>query len=393
MIDFENVNVVFGKKPARALPLIEQGLGRDEIREKTGLVVGVQGANLSVEKGEICVLMGLSGSGKSSLLRCINGLNRVTSGTIHVEHDGERINFTQASEKVQRDIRTRRISMVFQGFALMPWLTVEDNVGFGLEMQGLNKAERRKKIQRQLELVGLQDWAKRRPDELSGGMRQRVGLARALATESEILLMDEPFSALDPLIRHQLQDELMTLQKELQKTIVFVSHDLDEALKLGSHIAIMKDGEIVQHGKPESIVLEPADDYVKSFVASTNPLNVLAAGSLMLPVGDIPQDADGNRCLNKRYDTWLHTPEAAGEAVITSDGKTFPSQPWKEGQPIQELEYLPTRIAAETHLRDAMEIRYITGHSLLVEDNGEIIGAIGDRELYHAMLGKHLDDS
>ncbi|MAA64552.1 MAG: choline ABC transporter ATP-binding protein [Alteromonadaceae bacterium] len=393
MIELENVNVVFGKQPQRALPMIEQGLDREAIREQTGLVVGVQGANLSIKKGEICVLMGLSGSGKSSLLRCINGLNNVTSGSIRIQHDGESVDFTQASEKVQRDIRTRRVSMVFQSFGLMPWLTVEENVGFGLELQGLGKTERREKVARQLALVGLQDWARCRPDELSGGMRQRVGLARALATDSEILLMDEPFSALDPLIRHQLQDELLSLQEELQKTIVFVSHDLDEALKLGSHIAIMKDGQIVQHGKPESIVLKPENDYVKSFVASTNPLNVLAARSLMLPIGDVPVDADGNRCLNKRYDTWLHTPEQADKAVVTSGGQTFQTQTWEEGQTIESLAKQPTRIAPDAPLREAVEIRYFTGHSLLVEENGEITGAIGDRELYHAMLGKHLDDS
>ncbi len=393
MIEFENVNVVFGKQPQRALPLIEQGMDRAAIRDQTGLVVGVQGASLSVKKGEICVLMGLSGSGKSSLLRCVNGLNDVTSGAIRIQHNGEMVDFTQASEKVQRDIRTRRISMVFQNFALMPWLTVEDNVAFGLELQGLGKAERRKKVMRQLELVGLEGWAKCRPAELSGGMLQRVGLARALATESEILLMDEPFSALDPLIRHQLQDELLTLQEELQKTIVFVSHDLDEALKLGSHIAIMKDGQIVQHGKPESIVLQPANDYVKSFVASTNPLNILAARSLALPIGEVQEDASGNRCLNKRYDIWLHTPDVAEKAVVTSGGQTFQTQPWQEGLAIESLAKQPTRIAPDTPLRDAVEIRYFTGHSLLVEENGQITGAIGDRELYHAMLGKHLDDS
>ncbi|MEQ5835553.1 choline ABC transporter ATP-binding protein [Marinobacter sp. NFXS9] len=393
MIELENVNVVFGKQPQRALPMIEQGMDREAIRQKTDLVVGVQGANLSIKKGEICVLMGLSGSGKSSLLRCINGLNTVTSGSIRIDHDGESVDFTHASESVQRDIRTRRVSMVFQSFALMPWLTVEENVGFGLDLQGLSKSERREKVKRQLELVGLQDWAKRRPNELSGGMRQRVGLARALATESEILLMDEPFSALDPLIRNQLQDELLSLQAELQKTIVFVSHDLDEALKLGSHIAIMKDGQIVQHGKPESIVLHPETDYVKSFVASTNPLNVLAARSLMLPIDDVPADADGNRCLNKRYDTWLHTPERSMEAVVTTQGQTYQTQSWQEGQAINSLEQKPTCIAPSTPLRDAVEIRYFTGHSLLVEDGGAIVGAIGDRELYHAMLGKHLDDS
>lgn len=392
MIEFDNVSVVFGKKPEQALPLLAEGKGREAIREETGLVVGVHRASLKVGKGEICVLMGLSGSGKSTLLRCINGLNPITDGAVRIEHEGESVDFARASDQVQRDIRRRRISMVFQSFALMPWLTVEQNVGFGLELQGLPKNERREKVTKQLELVGLDQWKDRLPDELSGGMRQRVGLARALATESDILLMDEPFSALDPLIRQQLQEELLELQERLQKTIVFVSHDLDEALKLGTNIAIMKNGEIVQHGKPEQIILHPANDYVKNFVAHTNPLNVLKVKSLMRPVSDMRQDDEGNRCISQRYDYWLITHDEIEQTRVRFGEEFFETQPWTPGQSIENLEKKPARLSPRTLMRDAVEICYVTGHSPLIEENGVISGALGEREIYHALLSKHLGE-
>ncbi len=280
-IRFDHVDVIFGTHTKEALKLLDQGLGRAEILKRTGQVLGVEDACLDVNRGEICVLMGLSGSGKSSLLRCINGLNKVSRGKLLIEHEGSQVDIANCSPATLKAMRTKRIAMVFQKFALMPWLTVAENVGFGLEMQGRPAAERKKLIDEKLELVGLSQWRDKRPDSLSGGMQQRVGLARALAMDGDILLMDEPFSALDPLIRQQLQDELLVLQRQLHKTIVFVSHDLDEALKIGTRIAIMKDGRIIQHGKPEEIVLSPADDYVRTFVAHTNPLNVLCGQSLM----------------------------------------------------------------------------------------------------------------
>jgi glycine betaine/proline transport system ATP-binding protein len=391
MIEFENVNVVFGKQPQRALPMIEQGLSRDVIREKTDLVVGVNQANLKVEQGEIFVLMGLSGSGKSSLLRCVNGLNEVTSGSIRIQDGDQQIDFTKASESVQRELRTRKISMVFQNFALFPWMTVEENVAFGLEMQGLPKPERREKTQRQLELVGLSEWANHRPDELSGGMRQRVGLARALATESDILLMDEPFSALDPLIREQLQDELLEMQRLLNKTILFVSHDLDEALKIGNRIAIMKDGEIVQQGRPEQIVLDPATDYVRNFVASTNPLNVLHARSVLQSLDTVETDERGRKLVSKAYDIWLESPGDAAAAVIFQHEDSFDTQAWQPGEAISSLSKRPTRVPPKTSLREAVEIRYVTGHCVLVEENNQMIGFVADKQIYHSLLGKHLD--
>ena len=308
IIRFEDVDVIFSKDPREALKLLDQGMTRNEILKKTGQIVGVEKASLDIEKGEICVLMGLSGSGKSSLLRCINGLNTVSRGKLFVEHEGAQIDIAHCTPAELKMMRTQRIAMVFQKFALMPWLTVRENISFGLEMQGRPEKERRKLVDEKLELVGLTQWRNKKPDELSGGMQQRVGLARALAMDADILLMDEPFSALDPLIRQGLQDELLELQRKLAKTIVFVSHDLDEALKLGSRIAIMKDGRIIQYSKPEEIVLNPADDYVRTFVAHTNPLNVLCGRSLMRTL-DKCKRINGSVCLDPGGDSWLDLAE------------------------------------------------------------------------------------
>lgn len=387
MIEIKHLDVVFGPQPQQALALLDQGLDREQVRAQSGSLIAVKDASLTVKRGEICVLMGLSGSGKSSLLRCINGLNPVARGAVNIEHDGEMLDFASADAQTQRDIRMRRISMVFQKFALMPWLTVEQNVAMPLELQGLPKAEIKRRVSEQLEVVGLAEWRKLKPGKLSGGMQQRVGLARALAVESDILLMDEPFSALDPLIRTQLQDELLQLQEKLKKTIIFVSHDLDEALKLGSHIAIMKDGEIVQHGKPESIVLNPANDYVRDFVAHTNPLNVLRSVSIMRELSDMAQQERGY-CLSKRHDYWL-SPD--GNQVQVKD-QVYAVQCWQQGDDISALQQIPTRVGPRTAMRDVMEIRYHTGHSVLVGDEQGVQGVVGDRELYHTLLGKMMSD-
>ncbi len=296
VIRFEKVDIVFGGRPRAALPLIDAGRSREEILEATGQVLGVASADLAVGEGQICVLMGLSGSGKSTLLRAVNGLNRVTRGRVLVREEAGEIDVTRCDPATLRRLRTRRIAMVFQQFALLPWRSVAENVALGLELRGTPEAERRRIVAEKLALVGLEPWADKPVHALSGGMQQRVGLARALATDADILLMDEPFSALDPLIRDRLQDELLELQRRLRKTILFVSHDLDEALKIGSTIAIMEGGRIVQTGAPEEIVLAPADDYVRSFVANVNPLAVLrletamrpltATSAVTLPVGD-----------------------------------------------------------------------------------------------------------
>ena len=280
-VRFQNVNIVFGNKPQQALPLMDQGLDRAEIQEKTGQILGVHDCDLDVAQGEILVLMGLSGSGKSTLLRAVNGLNPVARGAVTVTDGDWTCDVTNASTADLRQVRRECVSMVFQQFGLLPWRNVAENVGFGLELSGLSRDERAQKVKTQLDLVGLTDWADRKVGELSGGMQQRVGLARAFATQAPILLMDEPFSALDPLIRTRLQDELLELQKRLGRTIIFVSHDLDEAFKLGDRIAIMEGGRIVQCGTPRDIIRNPVNDYVQDFVAHMNPLAVLTAQDVM----------------------------------------------------------------------------------------------------------------
>jgi len=287
-VQFDNVSIVFGDRPDRALPLMDEGMDRPNIQSRTGQVLGVHDCNLTVGQGEIVVLMGLSGSGKSTLLRAVNALNPVTRGAVHVNDGQGMVNVTTADAATLRRVRQNHVAMVFQQFGLLPWRSVRDNIGLGLELAGLPRPERADRITHQLDLVGLSDWADRKVGELSGGMQQRVGLARAFATEAPILLMDEPFSALDPLIRNHLQDELLDLQQKLSRTIIFVSHDLDEAFKLGDRIAIMEGGRIVQCGTPQDIFTNPATDYVADFVAHMNPLGVLCARDVMEPATDKP---------------------------------------------------------------------------------------------------------
>ncbi len=305
-VEFDNVSIVFGARPETALPLMDQGLERPEIREKTDQILGVHNCSLDVEVGEILVLMGLSGSGKSTLLRAVNGLNPVIRGEVRI-HDGDwSCSVGKSSAGDLRRVRRECVSMVFQQFGLLPWRTVRDNVGLGLELGGMEKTARVKRVDQELEMVGLADRADALVGELSGGMQQRVGLARAFATDAPILLMDEPFSALDPLIRTRLQDELLELQKQRGRTIIFVSHDLDEAFKIGNRIAIMEGGRIVQCGTPRDIFTNPANEYVADFVAHMNPLGVLTARDVMTkgsgsgpmidvetPVQDIMHQIDG----------------------------------------------------------------------------------------------------
>lgn len=282
-VEFDRVSIVFGEHPERALPLMDQGLSRGEIQAQTGQILGVHDCTLSVAEGEILVLMGLSGSGKSTLLRGVNALNPVVRGEVRVWDGTKMQSVTKADPATLRKLRLSRIAMVFQQFGLLPWRTVRDNVGLGLELAGQTPEQRRAKVDHQLDLVNLTQWADRKVGELSGGMQQRVGLARAFATDAPILLMDEPFSALDPLIRARLQDELLELQSKLKRTIVFVSHDLDEAFKLGNRIALMEGGRIVQCGTARDIIARPASGYVADFVEHMNPLGVLKANDIVLP--------------------------------------------------------------------------------------------------------------
>ena len=277
-IEIKNLSILFGSEKNRAKKMILKGKSKQEILKETGCTVAVRNANLEIEEGEMFVIMGLSGSGKSTLLRCINRLNEPTMGEIRVNG----INITRSSDKELLQIRRKELAMVFQHFGLLPHRTVLSNVSFGLELQGVSKEEREKKAQESIELVGLKGYENQRVDELSGGMQQRVGLARALANNPEVLLMDEAFSALDPLIREQMQDELLLLQEKMKRTIVFITHDLDEAIKLGDRIAIMKDGEVVQVGTPEEILTDPANAYVTRFTESVDRGRIVTASSIML---------------------------------------------------------------------------------------------------------------
>ncbi|MGW7087925.1 quaternary amine ABC transporter ATP-binding protein [Streptomyces sp. NPDC054871] len=272
----EHLYKVFGRRPADAVEKLRHGTDREELRAE-GTTAAVIDASFTVEPGQIFVVMGLSGSGKSTLLRMLNGLSEPTAG--QVLFDGQ--DLTGLSARELREVRSKKISMVFQHFALFPHRSVLENAGYGLEVQGVPRAEREERATVALELAGLKGWEKSWPDELSGGMQQRVGLARALATDADLLLMDESFSALDPLIRRDMQDQLLELQKRLKKTIVFITHDLNEAMRLGDQIAVMRDGEIVQIGNAEDILVTPANDYVAAFTQDVDRSRVLTAGAIM----------------------------------------------------------------------------------------------------------------
>ncbi|MGB5592428.1 MAG: glycine betaine/L-proline ABC transporter ATP-binding protein [Crocosphaera sp.] len=261
-IELEHLIKIYGDQPRAALKLFREGKTRNDILDLTNQVVSIADISLKINQGELFVIMGLSGSGKSTLVRCINRLIKPTSGHIYI--DGEDI--AHVNEKRMREIRLSKISMVFQQFGLFPHKTVVENVEYGLKVRGIKPVKRRQKAIETLAIVGLEKWADYLPSSLSGGMKQRVGLARALATDAEILLMDEPFSALDPLIRREMQEELLRLQKELQKTIIFISHDIYEAFKIGDRIAVMKDGKIVQVDTPKMIMTQPANDYIRDFL-------------------------------------------------------------------------------------------------------------------------------
>ena len=275
-IEVKNLFKIFGPQPKKALSLLEQGLDKEAIFEKIETTVGVQDASFEILSGEIFVIMGLSGSGKSTMVRMLNRLIEPTAGQVFI--DGEEIVSMSDNQLVR--LRRKKMSMVFQSFALMPHMTVLQNAAFGLEMDGVDKQTREQRALQALEQVGLEAWAESMPDELSGGMQQRVGLARGLAVDPDILLMDEAFSALDPLIRTEMQDELLKLQSKAQRTIVFISHDLDEAMRIGDRIAIMEGGRVVQVGTPEEILQNPADDYVRAFFRGVDPTNILSAGDI-----------------------------------------------------------------------------------------------------------------
>ena len=381
---FDKVDIVFGDRAAEALKLIDAGKTRDEILKQTNVVLGAAGVELSVEPGEICVLMGLSGSGKSTILRAVNGLNKVARGHVLVADGGRQIDVAHCSAAELRALRTRRIAMVFQQFALLPWRTVQENVGLGLELRGASRDEIDRVVAEKLALVGLTQWASKFGHELSGGMQQRVGLARAFATDADILLMDEPFSALDPLIRDKLQDELLALQKELKKTIIFVSHDLDEAMKLGNRIAILEGGRVVQWGTAEQILLTPANDYVAEFVKHMNPLNVLRGGAMMTPAAGLARDGD-HIWLDKRGRIRVALDAEGRPQSCTLDGaagKLTAAEAAAEAGPA-DIIVAPV----DLKMRMAIELRRLSGNPVvLVDQLGRMAGLCGDDEIYRALL-------
>ena len=276
-IEINNVYKIFGSNPKSILPMVKDGASKEEILDKTGHTVGLDNVTLKIEEGEIFVCMGLSGSGKSTLIRHLNRLIDPTDGEIIVEGT----NVMSLNKQQLIEFRRHKMSMVFQRFGLFPHRTVIDNVGYGLEMQGVAEAERKKTVMEKIEAVGLSGFENQFPAQLSGGMQQTVGLARALANDTDIMLMDEAFSALDPLIRSDMQKQLIDLQSELKKTIVFITHDLDESLRLGDHIGILNHGKLVQVGTPVDIIMNPADDYVKAFVKDVNRTKVIKAKTIM----------------------------------------------------------------------------------------------------------------
>ena len=386
VVEFRNVDIVFGGDRKAALDLLSRGATRDEVIAKTHAVPGAIDINLAVERGEICVLMGLSGSGKSTVVRAINRLNEVARGSVTVEHRGAVVNVTTCDGATLRDLRMHTVAMVFQQFALLPWRTVRENVGFGLELRGMDQGERARIVDEKLALVGLTGWGDKYSHELSGGMQQRVGLARAFATDAEILLMDEPFSALDPLIRDKLQDELLDLQRKLKKTIVFVSHDLDEALKLGNTIAILESGRIVQKGTAEDILLRPADAYVAEFVKHMNPLNVLRGTSVMTPASALRREGGAviidTGSIRVRIDADDRpvgvTLNGREGRIATTDGDTGA---------VTDSGYDMIVAPVELTLRAAIALKSQTDHPILLVDQlGRLAGLCGNEEIYRGLL-------
>ena len=311
-IEINNVYKIFGNNPKSIVPMVKDGATKEDILEKTGHTVGLDNVSLKIEEGETFVCMGLSGSGKSTLIRHLNRLIDPTEGEILVEGT----NVLSLNQEKLIEFRRHKMSMVFQRFGLFPHKTVLQNVGYGLEMQGIKDEERVKVSMEKIESVGLSGFEHQYPSQLSGGMQQRVGLARALATDTDIMLMDEAFSALDPLIRSDMQKQLIDLQAELKKTIVFITHDLDESLRLGDHIGILNAGKLVQVGTPEEIVMNPADEYVKAFVKDVNRAKVLKAKIIMIPANEIKPNQTDKIKVNEEDFLEEFLPNVVGRNVV-----------------------------------------------------------------------------
>ncbi|MEX2543225.1 MAG: betaine/proline/choline family ABC transporter ATP-binding protein [Trueperaceae bacterium] len=404
MIQVERLFKIFGERPQEILGLLEEGKGKDEIHEETGHVVGVQDVSFGLERGEVFVIMGLSGSGKSTLLRCVNRLIEPTAGRVVLQTDDGEVDVTSLDSSRLRAVRKRNMSMVFQRFGLFPHRDVLDNVAYGLEVQGMATDDRRRAAGEILDLVGLGGWGTSYPDELSGGMQQRVGLGRALATQAPVLLMDEPFSALDPLIKVDMQDELLRIQEELHRTMLFITHDLDEALRIGSHIAIMESGRIVQKGTPEEIIVNPKTKYVADFVEHADSTGVITAATVAqaLPGPRFERVAsDGKETSYARRgfptvrvvvgnDRRLVRVESAGKPVQLRDLDEVLSTKVPEIR----SQVMAVRCRPDASLREVLEGRtYTNMPALVVDSDDRLVGVVGERELVQGILEKRAPSS
>lgn len=379
-ITVKNLYKVFGKRPERAIPMLKDGMSKDEILKDTGLTVAIDDASFEVQKEEIFVIMGLSGSGKSTVLRCLNRLIEPTEGEIYLE--SEQMNIMDIKRETLLKVRRRSMSMVFQNFGLFPHRSILNNVAYGLEIGGMDKEERHKKAIKAIDLVGLKGYEDKRPNELSGGMQQRVGLARALANDPEILLMDEAFSALDPLIRSDMQNELLELQNEMSKTIVFITHDLDEALKLGDRIAIMKDGKIVQIGTPEAILTDPSDDYVRAFVQNVDRTKIITAGSIMRKAPTVDLKKDGPRVASRAMEkNGVSTVYVLGEDRIYKGTVTIDDANRLKNENIKSLDKIikndAYRALPDTPIKQLLSEAISSTVPIAVTDNdGKFLGVV-----------------
>jgi glycine betaine/proline transport system ATP-binding protein len=375
-IEVKNLTKIFGSNPKEGMKRLQKGESKEQILEKTGMTVGVNKASFSVEAGEFFVIMGLSGSGKSTLIRLVNRLIEPTGGEVYI--DGEDI--TQMDKEQLRNTRRKKLAMVFQKFALFPHRTILSNVEYGLEIQGVPKEEREEKARKSIIDVGLKGYEDSYPDQLSGGMQQRVGLARALANDSDILLMDEAFSALDPLIRKEMQDELLNLQNKLGKTIIFITHDLDEALKLGDRIAIMKNGAIVQIGTSEEILENPANEYVYNFVEDVDRSKVLVAENVMKKPDVITTWKDGARVAVRKMEEagvssiFVVDKQKNLKGLLTIDDaiEAYKNNKWVEDVLITD--YFTT--APDTPLNDLLGLAAETKYPIAVVEENQLKGII-----------------
>lgn len=401
MIRAEGVFKIFGPSPKEGLQLVGQGKTKAEVREQSGNVVGVNDASFELEPGEVFCIMGLSGSGKSTLIRCINRLIEPTSGKVYFNaSDGSTTDITALDAEGLRKLRRKHMSMVFQNFGLFPHRTVLDNVSYGLEIQGESEEKRNRVSEEMLELVGLGGWGNAFPSELSGGMQQRVGLARGLAAQSEVLLMDEPFSALDPLIKVQMQDELLKIQDELERTILFITHDLDEAMRLGHRIAIMDAGVIVQIGTPEDILVNPKTEYVANFVENADPTGVLTAGTLALPLDhermSVVRDEDDGKVYARDGRPNVHYKVDREGRFVEMRVDDQPVEIRKLREVLAEHENIWQRLTnVGLTVRESVVIKNILrgrGYSRLpvavLDKNDRLVGVIGERELITGILEK-----